>query len=68
MLAGKTWMHGDQYTTSDPYALVFYGWSLRIPELDAKQLKNFTAHKNRMVQRPAVKKVLEREQSPLLKT
>jgi glutathione S-transferase len=68
MLAGKTWMHGEQYTTSDPYALVFYGWGLRIAELDLKQLKNFTAHKDRMLRRPAAKKILEREQSPLLKT
>jgi glutathione S-transferase len=67
MLAGKEWMHGAQYTTSDPYALVFYGWGLRIPELDLKQLQNFTAHKDRMLQRPAVKRVLEREGSALLK-
>lgn len=68
MLAGKQWMHGAQYTTSDPYALVFYGWGMRIPELDLKQLKNFTAHKDRMLQRQAVRKILEREQSPLLRT
>jgi glutathione S-transferase len=66
MLAKGPWLHGAQYTTSDPYALVFYGWGLRIPELDLKQLKNFTAHKDRMVQRPAVKRVLEREGSALL--
>jgi len=68
MLAGKPWMHGTQYTTSDPYALVFYGWGLRIAELDLKELKNFTAHKDRMVGRPAVRKILEREQSAILKT
>jgi glutathione S-transferase len=35
-------------------------------ELPVGDLKNYTAFKNRMVQRPAVRKVLEREQSPLL--
>lgn len=67
MVAGRQWVHGAQYTTSDPYALVFYGWGLRIPELDLMQLRNLTAHKDLMLQRPAVRKVLDREQSPLLK-
>ena len=66
-LDGQQWMTGAQYTTSDPYALVFYGWGLR-PELPMKELKNFTAFKDRMLKRPAVRKVLEREQSPLLAT
>lgn len=64
-LDGREWMCGSQYTTSDPYALVFYGWGLR-PELPMKELKNFTAHKDRMLKRPAVRKVLEREKSPIL--
>jgi glutathione S-transferase len=64
-LEGREWMAGSQYTTSDPYALVFYGWGMR-PNLPLKELKNFTAHKDRMLKRPAVRKILEREKSPIL--
>jgi glutathione S-transferase len=56
---------GSQFTVCDPYALVFYGWGSRI-ELPVKELKNYTAWKERMLQRPAVRTVLEREKSPLL--
>jgi glutathione S-transferase len=66
MVAGKQWMQGSQFTTCDPYALVFYGWGARI-ELPVKELKNATAWKDRMLQRPAVRKVLEKEQNILLK-
>ena len=65
-LAGKQWMMGDQFTFLDPYALVFYGWGNRI-QMPMKDLKNYTAFKDRMMARPAVRKVLEKEQSPLLK-
>ncbi len=66
LVAGKKWMLGDQFTTCDPYALVFYGWGARI-EMPVKELKNYTAWKDRMLQRPAVRKILEREQNILLK-
>ena len=65
-LAGQNWMMGAQYTTCDPYAMVFYSWGMRA-ELPLKDLKNYTAWKDRMLQRPAVKKILEREQNPLAK-
>jgi len=66
-LSGKQWMMGDQYTFLDPYALVFYGWGNRI-EMPMKDLKNYTAFKDRMMERPAVRMILEKEQSPLLKS
>ena len=66
IVAGKKWMQGEQFTACDPYALVFYGWGARI-ELPVKELKNYTAWKDRMLQRPAVRKVLEKEQNILLK-
>ena len=66
MLAGKEWILGAQFSVCDPYALVFYGWGTRI-ELPMKDLKNYTAFKDRMLKRPAVHKILEREQSILLK-
>jgi glutathione S-transferase len=62
---GKEWVMGENYTACDPYTLVFYGWGVRIG-LPMTELKSYTAFKDRMVQRPAVRKVLEREQSPLL--
>jgi glutathione S-transferase len=65
LLEGKDWMMGKQYTVCDPYALVFYGWGLRA-ELPLKELTAYTAWKERMLQRPAVRKILEREQSVLL--
>ena len=44
----------------DCYGFVFYGWGLRagLPMLG---LPNYTTHKDRMLVRPAVKRVLERE-------
>ena len=66
LLAGKEWVMGSQFTVADPYTLVFYGWGGRA-ELPMGDLKNYTAFKDRMLKRPAVRKVLEREQSPLLK-
>ena len=67
MLAGRTWLMGDQYTICDPYALVFYGWGPRL-ELPVAELKNYSAMKDRLLQRPAVRAVLQREESPLLAT
>ena len=64
-LNDQQWMMGEQYTFLDPYALVFYGWGNRI-NMPMADLKNYTAFKNRMLERPAVRTVLEKEQSPLL--
>lgn len=66
LVTGKTWMQGDQFTVCDPYALVFYGWGVRA-ELPVKDLTHYTAWKDRMLQRPAVRKILEREQNILVK-
>jgi glutathione S-transferase len=65
MLAGKEWIMGSQFTVADGYALVFYGWGARA-DLPMKNLKNYSAFKDRMMQRPAVRKILEREQNILL--
>jgi glutathione S-transferase len=66
MLKAKQWIMGDQFTLADGYALVFYGWGLRAG-LPLKDLASYTAWKDRMLKRPAVRKVLEEEQSVLLK-
>ena len=65
LMQGKQWMLGDQYTVADCYGIVFYGWGTRV-ELPMADLKNYTAWKDRMLQRPAVKKVLESEQNILV--
>lgn len=59
MLAGREWL-GDSYSVVDPYAFVFYVWGVR-RELPVGELKNYTAFKNRMTQRPGVQRVLEDE-------
>jgi glutathione S-transferase len=66
MLSRGPWMMGAQFTTCDPYAMVFYSWGMRA-ELPLKDLQNYTAWKDRMLQRPAVKKILTAEQNPLAK-
>ena len=59
LLAGQEWFLG-QFSTVDCYGFVFYGWGLRAG-LPMRDLLNYTAHKDRMLVRPAVKRVLERE-------
>ena len=63
ILAEKQWVLGDDYSVADPYTLVIYGWG-RHNRMPVEQLDNYTAFKDRMLQRTAVRKVIEREQSP----
>jgi len=55
MLAGREWL-GDSYSVLDPYGFVFYTWGVR-RELPMGELKNYTAHKDRMMKREAVQRV-----------
>ena len=66
LLQGRQWIMGSQHTMADGYALVFYGWGLRGGQ-PMRELKAYTAWKDRMVERPAVRKVLESEESVILK-
>ena len=59
MLAGREWF-GDKYSVLDPYGFVFYTWGVR-RELPMAELKNYTAHKDRMLKRAAVGRVVENE-------
>ena len=59
MLAGREWF-SEKYSVLDPYGFVFYTWGIR-RELPVGELKNYTALKNRMLQRPAVQRVVEQE-------
>ena len=59
MLAGRQWL-ADKYTVLDPYGFVFYAWGVR-RELPMQELKNYTAFKDRMLERPAVQRVVKDE-------
>ena len=59
MLANRQWFF-DKYSVVDPYAFIFYVWGLR-RELPMAELKNYSAFKDRMLERPAVRRVLEDE-------
>lgn len=64
-LSDSPWIMGDQFTLADPYALVFYPWGRELG-LPIKELKNILAMKNRLLERPAARRALEREKSVLL--
>jgi glutathione S-transferase len=59
IINGREWF-SDRYSVVDPYAFVFYTWGAR-RELPMGELKNYTAHKDRMLKRPAVGRVVEDE-------
>lgn len=63
MLAGREWF-GDKYSVIDPYGFVFYTWGVR-RELPMAELAHYTAFKDRMVERPAVQRVMEDEKVKL---
>ena len=64
-LTGQDWIMGKDFSVADGYALRFYDWG-RIAKFPVEELKAFTAHKDRMLARPAVRRVLERAASPLI--
>lgn len=66
LIDGSDWVMGKQFTVVDGYALVFYGWGVR-SEFPMKDLTAYTAWKERMLKRPAVRKILESEQNVLVK-
>jgi glutathione S-transferase len=59
MLAEREWL-SDVYTVLDPYAFTFYTWGVR-REMPMSDLKHFTAHKERMLARPAVQRIVADE-------
>jgi glutathione S-transferase len=59
MLAQRQWF-SDKYSVVDPYGLIFYVWGVR-RELPMTELKNYTGFKDRMIERPAVRRVFEDE-------
>ena len=59
MLAGHEWL-SDRYSVLDPYAFVFYTWGVR-RELPMAELKNYSAHKDRLLKRPGAARVVADE-------
>lgn len=59
------WFLGDQFTTADAYAMVFYNWGVRA-KFPMQEFQNFTRWKDRMLERPAVRAVLTQENCPVL--
>jgi len=51
---------GPNLTVCDPYLLLIYAWALA-DGYPLRELACFTALKDRMLDRPAVRKVLKRE-------
>ena len=60
LLAGRKWAIGDHFTCVDGYLLVFYRWANR-QKMPVRDLKNYSALADRVLARPAVKKVMADE-------
>lgn len=61
MLADREWFCGA-YSVVDAYGLVFYAWAQRrASDFPMAELANYRAFRDRMLARPAVRKVLEDE-------
>ena len=59
-MAGEGWLAGDQFTAADSYALTFFRWGRRI-EFDMSSYPRWAALAGRILERPAVQRVIERE-------
>ena len=60
LLKGRKWAVGNHYTVVDGYLVVFYRWGNRT-QLPVHELKNYSALMDRVLARPAVKKVMADE-------
>ena len=60
LVSGRKWSIADHYTVLDGYLLVFYRWGNR-QQMPVKDLKGYTALMERVMARPAVKKVMADE-------
>jgi glutathione S-transferase len=60
LLEGRKWIVGDRHSVVDGYLLVFYRWGNRA-SFAVRDLPNYTAHIERLLARPAVKRVMADE-------
>jgi glutathione S-transferase len=59
-LAGREWVL-ERYSALDAYTFVFYSWGLRYHDLPMTDFKHYTAFRDRMLERPAVRRVVDDE-------
>jgi len=59
-LSGEGWLVGESFTAADTYALTFFRWGRRIG-MDMGRYPRWSALLRRVLERPAVKRALERE-------
>ena len=60
LLAGRKWAIGNGYSAVDGYLLVFYRWGNR-QKMPVREMRNYSALADRVLARPAVKKVMADE-------
>jgi glutathione S-transferase len=58
---GRTWIHGDQFTISDPYLFIYASYLQRGDRGDPDRFPLVRAHRERVLARPATQRVLARE-------
>ena len=58
------WVMGEQFTVCDPYLFTIAQW-LEGDDVDPRRFPKVFDHRNRMAERPAVKRVIAREEGPL---
>jgi glutathione S-transferase len=58
---GRPWVHGEAYTISDGYLVVFTRWLEKNFHAVARDLPKTLAHRHRVEERPAVQRALEQE-------
>ena len=60
LLTGRKWSIGNHYTVVDGYLVVFYRWGNR-QKMPVREMKNYSTLIDRVLARPAVKKVMADE-------
>jgi glutathione S-transferase len=58
---GRQWAGGDRYSIVDPFLLVFFGWGQRIGMNMRSDFPAWSGLVDRLLERPAVARVLEKE-------
>ena len=58
---GRTWIHGEDFTISDPYLFIYASYLQRGDRGDPDLFPLVRAHRERVLARPATQRVLERE-------
>ena len=60
LLAGKTWLMGDDFTVADGYLFTVTNWAQPM-QIDLSPYQNLTAYRQRVAARPAVQAAMKAE-------